>query len=312
MATGPRATLSYRIAVTAAITLGFTSLALPFSRGRLSSRSKSLLPANAVAFSIQQTPTAKRGIETRPTHPRAFLSRKKELVEARLASEYGAIFVAQGVVPPPREMFSSEKELAAWQASIATSGGEFVLQTAAAEALEAARSEAEAENLDITPRDTDAAARDYAYTVDLWMSRVNPGLDHWVQKGRLSQEQAERIRQLPSREQLVAILHLEKSGIFLSKDFSKSILYSVAPPGTSQHLALLAFDVKEHEDPRVREILERHGWFQTVRRDEPHFTYLGAPQSELPSLGLTKVTIGQRHYWVPRPATADANFLASR
>jgi hypothetical protein len=40
-------------------------------------------------------------------------------------------------------------------------------------------------------------------------------------------------------------------GMYFSLDFSKSILSSVAPPGASQHLALLAFDVKEHEDAKA-------------------------------------------------------------
>jgi hypothetical protein len=182
---------------------------------------------------------------------------------------------------------------------VKTSGGEYVLQTAAAEALNAARDEARAQDLDITPRDTDAAARDYAYTVKLWISRVNPGLDHWVEKGRLHPAEAERIRALPSRQQTIAVLQLEGQGMFFSKDFSKSILCSVAPPGASQHLALLAFDVKEHQDPRVREILARHGWYQTVQRDEPHFTYLGVSQSELPSLGLIRKNVNHRIYWVP-------------
>jgi len=236
-------------------------------------------------------------------------------LDARLQSEYGAVLKAQnGVVLPPRGMFSSDEEVAHWRANVEISGGDYVLQTAAAEALSAAREEARKQGLDITPRDTDAAARDYAYTVELWMSRVNPGLEHWVKKGRLNSAEAERIRILPSREQTVAILQLEERGMFFSKDFSKSILCSVAPPGASQHLALLAFDVKEHQDPRVREILARHGWYQTVQHDEPHFTYLGAGTSELQALGLVRKVAGQRVYWLPVPAVLDHSreLVASR
>jgi protein MpaA len=79
----------------------------------------------------------------------------------------------------------------------------------------------------------------------------------------------------------------------------------VAPPGASHHLALLAFDVKEHGQPAVRRILERHGWYQTVVRDAPHFTYLGMPKSRLESLGLTVVRDGDREYWKPRPASTS-------
>jgi len=73
----------------------------------------------------------------------------------------------------------------------------------------------------------------------------------------------------------------------------------VAPPGTSQHLSMLALDVKEFENAKVREILAAHGWFQTVASDLPHFTYIGAKESELPGLGLKKTTSGGRTFWVP-------------
>ena len=111
--------------------------------------------------------------------------------------------------------------------------------------------------------------------------------------------EAERIRKLPARQQASAILGLERRGLFFSKDFSKSILFSVVPPVASQHLSLLAFDVKEHDSPVVRSILERHGWFQTVRSDLPHFTYLGVEKNLLASLGLKMVRSGGRVFWVP-------------
>src|SRR5205085_2247542 len=80
-----------------------------------------------------------------------------------------------------------------------------------------------------------------------------------------------------------AVLELERAGLFFSKDLSKSILRSVAAPGASQHLAMLAFDASEFQDARVRDLLARCGWFQTVLSDLPHFTYLGLEESELPS-----------------------------
>jgi len=104
---------------------------------------------------------------------------------------------------------------------------------------------------------------------------------------------------VPELEQGAEILRLEGRGLYFSKDFSHSILSSVAIPGASQHLAMLAFDVKEHDNPAVRSILERYGWFQTVKSDLPHFTYLGASKQELPSLGLKMVKQGDRVFWVP-------------
>ena len=95
---------------------------------------------------------------------------------------------------------------------------------------------------------------------------------------------------------------MEAEEIFFSKDFSKTVLRSVAAPGTSQHLALLAFDAMEFNDARVRELLKRHGWFQTVIGDLPHFTYLGRDEAELPALGLHRTISDGREFWVPNIA----------
>lgn len=174
------------------------------------------------------------------------------------------------------------------------------LQPAAMRALLAAREEARAEGLDITPRDgSESARRGYADTVRLWNSRLLPALEYWRAQGRLTDEEAERVRRLPVREQVGAVLELERAGVYFSKDFSKSILYSVAAPGASQHLSLLAFDAAEYADGHVRQILARHGWFRTVRSDYPHFTYLGLPESRLPAHGLKRVETVYGEFWVP-------------
>src|SRR6185369_8049224 len=99
------------------------------------------------------------------------------------------------------------------------------------------------------------------------------------------------------------ILDLEdKEHLYFGTFFDRSILYSVAAPGASQHLAMLAFDVAEYQDTGVESALERHGWFRTVSNDLPHFTYLGRRESELPELGLKRVLrrYGETdyHFWV--------------
>ncbi|MCA1622134.1 MAG: hypothetical protein LC795_23260 [Acidobacteria bacterium] len=146
---------------------------------------------------------------------------------------------------------------------------------------------------------TALARRGYADTVRLWNSRLLPALEYWRGQGRLTPEEADRVRALPVREQVGAVLGLERRGIYFSKDFSKSILYSVAAPGASQHLSLLAFDVSEYADARVRATLARHGWFRTVRNDHPHFTYLGLGETQLPSRGLRKLNTPDGEFWVP-------------
>lgn len=237
--------------------------------------------------------------------PELALPDEGDAVGRRMLSDYGAMFVARGgAIPPPVIVFADAGAVRQWQSSVRTTraeiGGTNVeLQSPAMTALMEARTEAQAAKLDITPRGTDAARRSYEETVRLWLSRVGPGLTHWANEGRLDKQEAARIRSLTPNEQIPEILRLEEDGLYFNTDFTKSILYSVAAPGTSQHLSMLAFDVKEHENQSVRSILARHGWFQTISSDAPHFTFLGTTEDELPSLGLKRVTNGGRVFWIP-------------
>lgn len=226
-------------------------------------------------------------------------------VGRKLLREYGAVFVARGrATPPEKVIFRDEGEVSRFQSSLATvsasiGGFTLELQSPAMAALQDAVKQARTKSLSISPRGADSAKRTYNETVSLWNSRVDPALKHWVGKGRLTQADADRIRGLSTFEQITEVLKLEEKGIYFAKDLSKSIIYSVAPPGTSQHLSLLAFDVKEFDNAEVRSILADNGWFQTVASDLPHFTYLGVKKSELSGLGLKKVTESGRTFWVP-------------
>ena len=113
-----------------------------------------------------------------------------------------------------------------------------------------------------------------------------------------------QIRQLAPVEQVSLILEIEaREQLFFGTFFDRSILYSVAAPGTSQHLSLLAFDVAEFQEARVEAVLARYGWFRTVPNDLPHFTYLGHSQERLPELGLVRTERqyqdGRYGFWVP-------------
>lgn len=225
-------------------------------------------------------------------------------VEQRIFGEYGAMFVARGVALPRVVMFKNETEVSAFQSNVSISnenvgGIEIELQTAAMNALKKAIEEAERNNLTITPRGKDAARRNFSGTIELWASRVNPGLAHWAAEEKLSKGEARRISSLSPVEQIPEIFRLEEQGIYFSKDLSKSIIYSVAPPGASQHLSMLALDVSEFENPSVRRILARHGWYQTVVSDLPHFTFLGAVEEKLSDLGLKKTENCGRIFWLP-------------
>lgn len=222
-----------------------------------------------------------------------------------LLREYGAVFLARGGVTPPKKVvFQDEDDVAAFQTSVVRVSEKFgsttvVLQRSAMEALLQARAEARASGLNVSPRGADSARRGYAQTVGLWASRVNPGLAYWTAKGRISKADTTHIKSLTPYEQVPEILRLEKDKIFFAKTLDKSIIYSVAPPGTSQHLSMLALDVAEFENAAVREILAQHGWFQTVLSDLPHFTYLGVKEAELPKLGLRMERNAGRNFWVP-------------
>lgn len=227
-------------------------------------------------------------------------------VSRRILEEYGAIFVAdKKVTPPPVCIFTNEEQVTKFQDDAGYEAeligyDEVELQPEALKKLNKAREEAQKEGLDITPRDgAEAARRNYEDSVRLWNSRFEPALDYWQSQGRLTAEQVARLRSLPLAQQIAEVLELEKSGIYFSKDLSKSILYSIAAPGTSQHIAMLAFDVNEFENPRVREIMAKHGWFQTVLSDLPHFTFLGLKEKDLPKHGLRSLEINGQVFWIP-------------
>jgi hypothetical protein len=228
------------------------------------------------------------------------------LVARRVLEDYGAIFIAsKKVMPPPVCVFTSEEQVTKFQeqagfVSETIGFDEIELQPEAMKQLLKAREQAIKEDLDITPRGgTEAARRNYEESMRLWDTRFLPALEYWVGQGRLSAEQAARLRTLPLHEQIGEVLDLEKNEIYFSKDLSKSILYSIAAPGTSQHIAMLALDVTEFQNARVREILAKHGWFQTVLSDLPHFTFLGLKEDDLPKHGLKAVVVNEQTFWIP-------------
>jgi hypothetical protein len=231
-------------------------------------------------------------------------------VSQRILEEYGAVFVAdKKVKPPPVCVFTNEEQVTKFQEDAGIKAeligyDQVELQPEALKHLLKAREEAQKEGLDITPRDgAEAGRRNYEDSLRLWNSRFEPALDYWLGQGRLTAEQVARLRRLPLSQQVAEVLELEKTGIYFSKDLSKSILYSIAAPGASQHIAMLAFDVNEFENPRVREIMTKHGWFQTVLSDLPHFTFLGLKEKDLPKHGLRSVEVNGQVFWIPNVAS---------
>jgi len=229
-------------------------------------------------------------------------------VEVRIFVEYGAIF-ATTATPPPTIIFANAAEVETFQSSLRVDRAfvgehEITLQIDALRALSLAVSRVVQRGGTLRARAADAAARSYDDTVRLWTRNVTRGLEHWRALGRITTEQAQTISSLAPVDQVAPILDLENSReLFFGTFFDRSILYSVAAPGASQHLSLLAFDVAEYEDSDVEEELALGGWYRTVPNDLPHFTYLGQARKDLPGLGLqyTTRTFGEHVYgfWVP-------------
>jgi hypothetical protein len=228
-----------------------------------------------------------------------------DVVADRVFRDYGAIFVSKGTSLPGRCVFDSEAEVQAFQSlaepyELTVGGVNITLQRAAMYAFEDARAEAQKARLSITPRGgASASTRSYAKTVELWNSRFSPALRYWSTKGKIGRDEATAAMRAPIHEQVAMVLAWEAKGFWFSKDLQKSILYSVAVPGASQHIFMLAFDVEQFADARVRRILAKHGWFQTVKSDLPHFTFLGVSEDDLPLLGLKRELINGQTFWIP-------------
>lgn len=229
---------------------------------------------------------------------------ENNVVEKRILNEYGAVFLTNAT-PPPACMFKSENDVTNFQNSLSSTtetiaGAPVQLQTDAMKALLAAIEEAKSQGLKITPRDgAEASKRDFAGTVRLWKSRFDPACEHWKGKGKLTDEQINKLKALPMNEQVKQVLELEQQGLYFNTFFNATILSSVAAPGTSQHLSMLAFDANEFQDTKIRQIMGNHGWFRTVKGDEPHFTYLGVKEADLKNMGLQKADTPKGEFWIP-------------
>ncbi len=229
-------------------------------------------------------------------------------VDKRLFAEYGAIFATKAT-PPSTIIFANAAQVEAFQAHLKITKAkigeyEMELQAEAMSALLLAAKEVERTGETLTPRAADSARRSYEETVSLWTRNVSRGLNHWQDEGRMDAARALRIQALEPVEQVAVILEIEEQEqIYFGTFFNRSILYSVAAPGASQHLTMLAFDVNEYRHEVIESILNEYGWYQTVIHDLPHFTYLGYREEDLPQLGLKRVALDfdeqTFRFWIP-------------
>jgi hypothetical protein len=242
--------------------------------------------------------------------------------EKRILKEYGAVFLSRslGINPvklPPRCRFASDADASNFVGTLnstvdSVGGVNIKLQKAAMDALKIAESAAKKNGQTITPNDPKtAAARNNAEAIGFWNNRVKQGIDYWKNpahknaKGEhISPADLEVLQKskvdFSSDSQVEKVLELEDRGFsFHPNDKSKSITVFVAIPNSSQHLLLLALDIKEYADKSVRKALADNGWFQTVLKDRPHFTFLGLKENQLDGFGLKKESYEGKTFWIP-------------
>lgn len=229
------------------------------------------------------------------------------IVEKRIIEEYGAVFLnpSMNVSLPDKCRFKSEDEVSAYQGAAKTKkekiGGVMIeLQEAAMNALLAAIKQ----GVKITPKGGNPARRSFATVQKSWNSSVIDGANHWSgktnSKGKtLSAKDAEALKKMSGDEQIKRVLELEAQGFSFHPDRTRSIAIYTAIPGASQHLSMLALDLVEYTDQRVRSALAANGWFQTVFSDRPHFTYLCLPQNSLSPNGLKMEKFEGREFYIP-------------
>ncbi|WP_253274463.1 D-alanyl-D-alanine carboxypeptidase family protein [Nostoc sp. PCC 7107] len=186
--------------------------------------------------------------------------------EYTLLRSYGAAFInpADNVKLPPKLIFDNEEDTQEFQSQLTlekvTGTNECYLQKSAADALNKARVQ-----LNIPLKSGYGASdcmRSFATNLRFWHKYANNKTLEKVKQGR-----------------------------------ETAILGLVAPPGTSQHIWGLAIDLGV-SNPKQRQILNQNGWFQTVVKDVPHWTYLGVAAEDLPKLGFKNQVIQGITYWL--------------
>ena len=230
----------------------------------------------------------------------------KSPLARRVFAEYGAMFVASSDVTLPKVCyFPDEKSTKEFQSKLRIKtapidGAEIKLQEAAMSSFLAVVIEVLSSGSKVSPLDGSiAAGRSYTDTVIIWNSRFEPALQYWTTRGKITPEDAAQVRTLTLEKQVEKIIEWESQGLWFGTARSGSIFSSTAPPGSSQHLAFLAFDVAQMPGPKLIAIFNAHGWFQTIKGDPQHFTYLGVPESDLPARGLRVQYFRGTKYWLP-------------
>jgi hypothetical protein len=280
----------------------------------LISMAVSAQPVPSVGFLEFVSDRLTKAAPSRTPNLKAICPIEESLLARRVFAEYGSIFSAnERVILPTACVFNDEAEVSAFRAKavitqLNVSGVNLLLQKDAAEALSRALADAAQQSVVIAPLDGPiAAGRTYYESTRIWNSRFEPALRYWVQTGKISPEEEAAVRNMKLAQQVEKVIEWESKGLLFGTGRLRSIFSSTAPPGTSQHISLLAFDIAPPLTPAKRSIMNSNGWFQTILNDPLHFTYLGVPESELPRRGLKAVLADGTIYWVPNIVTTSSS-----
>jgi hypothetical protein len=224
----------------------------------------------------------------------------------RVFAEYGAVFAAtERIKIPPTCIFADEAAVSSFRSKlqiqqVAIRGTNLLLQKDAADALTQVLADAESQGITIAPLDGSiAGGRTYYETLRIWNSRFEPALKYWARCKMISEEEVTAVRSMKLDQQVEKVIEWESKGYWFGTNRSGSIFSSTAPPGTSQHISLIALDIAPPLTPSKRALLNARGWYQTVKGDPGHFTYLGLSESDLPSRGLRSIYFDGWTYWLP-------------
>jgi len=186
--------------------------------------------------------------------------------EYTLLRSYGAAFInpSNDVKLPSKVLFISEEETKEFQNQLifekVAGTNDCYLQKAAADALNKARTQ---QNIPLkSGYGKSDCTRNFATNLRFWYKYANNKTLEKVKEGK-----------------------------------ETAILGVVAPPGASQHLWGLAIDLGV-SNPKQRQILNQNGWFQTVVKDVPHWTYLGISPEDLPNFGFQNQVVQGITYWL--------------
>lgn len=229
--------------------------------------------------------------------------RSSDIIQKTIMKLYGGAFLNRDakIVMPARCRFKTSGEVNTFQnganmASATFGSTKITLQKAALDSLLKVKSAVG----EINPRSVNSGRRSFETVENSWNEEVLKSRDFYKNANKLSEDDI-KVLSTPGEAQIKRVLELEAKGLWFHPDreSKRSLAVYVAIPGASQHLLMTAIDIKEYSDPTVRKTMQANGWYQTVPKDRPHYTYLGDIGGNPANVGLKLEKFEGREFWIP-------------